>query len=477
MSDAEEPTGRLEVFLYVLFKHWVMVAAVFVAIVATVTVMSLIVPNTFEATSKILVKFGQENVSKPTAKSTGGASGIALDRALEKQMNSQVELLRGGSLVSTVIADIGAEKLYPGIGQKYRHDREVPVTDRAVLLFLRTLAVEAQEESDAITIRFQHRNPVLAAKAVNKLVNHFKEYHAAAQPQPQIRGFLKEPPKPSGEHPRVADNPPQADVSVSDIALMKEQRERSLKQVSSVEVSLAETKGRINEVEEKLRSLRAYHPGSAAPIQLDQDAGLNQEVINSIRGRLTDLKLKEQELLNKYTEKSYKVTAVRAEIKEAQQLLAKEEEAYQDKALLSLTSTLKALKARVGDLKEELDRYEKELGRTNRAELELTERASKRVSEMEQLKASRIKEQEAPSKAVDRERAVSIIIAETAFVPARPIKPNMALNIVLSAVLGALLGLGLAFFSEHLSHTFNNPGDVERQIGLPVLASITRARL
>ena len=43
---------------------------------------------------------------------------------------------------------------------------------------------------------------------------------------------------------------------------------------------------------------------------------------------------------------------------------------------------------------------------------------------------------------------------------------------ILSIILGGVAGLGVAFFSEYCDHRFNNPEDLKKHLGTPVLASI-----
>jgi capsular exopolysaccharide synthesis family protein len=54
----------------------------------------------------------------------------------------------------------------------------------------------------------------------------------------------------------------------------------------------------------------------------------------------------------------------------------------------------------------------------------------------------------------------------------KPIKPRKLLNIVLAIFLGGIGGLGIAFFTEYLDHSFKNKDDVESLLNLPILASI-----
>lgn len=61
----------------------------------------------------------------------------------------------------------------------------------------------------------------------------------------------------------------------------------------------------------------------------------------------------------------------------------------------------------------------------------------------------------------------NIQIVDQAEVPTSPYKPNKRLNLLLAAVIGLFLGVGLAFFFEYLDNTVKTPEDVEQSIRLP----------
>ena len=61
----------------------------------------------------------------------------------------------------------------------------------------------------------------------------------------------------------------------------------------------------------------------------------------------------------------------------------------------------------------------------------------------------------------------NIQVVDQAEVPASPYKPNRSLNLLLAAVIGLFLGVGLAFFFEYLDNTVKTPEDVEQMIRLP----------
>lgn len=54
-----------------------------------------------------------------------------------------------------------------------------------------------------------------------------------------------------------------------------------------------------------------------------------------------------------------------------------------------------------------------------------------------------------------------------------PIKPNPELNMAIAAVVGLMLGVGIAFLLEYLDTTVKNEQDVEDILGLPILGLIS----
>jgi succinoglycan biosynthesis transport protein ExoP len=63
--------------------------------------------------------------------------------------------------------------------------------------------------------------------------------------------------------------------------------------------------------------------------------------------------------------------------------------------------------------------------------------------------------------------ASNIQIVDPAELPTHPYKPNKRLNLLLAAVVGLFLGVGLAFFFEYLDNTIKTPEDLEQWVRLP----------
>ncbi|PAD26002.1 capsular biosynthesis protein [Niallia circulans] len=55
-----------------------------------------------------------------------------------------------------------------------------------------------------------------------------------------------------------------------------------------------------------------------------------------------------------------------------------------------------------------------------------------------------------------------------------PVSPNPPLNIAIAAVVGLMIGVGLAFLLEYLDNTVKTEQDIEKLLELPVLGAITK---
>lgn len=70
----------------------------------------------------------------------------------------------------------------------------------------------------------------------------------------------------------------------------------------------------------------------------------------------------------------------------------------------------------------------------------------------------------------------NVEVAQAASIPTSPSSPKTSRNTLLGAVLGLLLGLGLAFLLERLDRRIREPKDLERIYGLPLLGVIPESK-
>ena len=163
MDTPFEPQGTLRDILYIIFKHKVKMLILFFTVVLTVTIGSLLMSPTYEASSKILLKFGRENVYTPTTPAGSGIAPVLMDPSREERINSEVEMLQGRNILEQVIQDIGPATIYPDIDKKpwfsLGASANLSPADRAFLIFQKKLSVEAVKKSNIIDYKISTQRP------------------------------------------------------------------------------------------------------------------------------------------------------------------------------------------------------------------------------------------------------------------------------------------------------------------------------
>jgi capsular exopolysaccharide synthesis family protein len=123
--------------------------------------------------------------------------------------------------------------------------------------------------------------------------------------------------------------------------------------------------------------------------------------------------------------------------------------------------------------RENLAAYDTELERLNRIEAQVNHLQRQVEINRQNYKLNITKLEESRiSNAMDTNKIASVSVIQPALTPLKPIKPRRLLNIVLAIFLGGIGGLGLAFFTEYLDHSFKTKEEVENILKLSVLASI-----
>jgi capsular polysaccharide biosynthesis protein len=66
----------------------------------------------------------------------------------------------------------------------------------------------------------------------------------------------------------------------------------------------------------------------------------------------------------------------------------------------------------------------------------------------------------------------NVQVIQKAKVPENPVSPNKKLNILISLVLGLMVGVGIALLLEFMDNTFKSKEDLEKVLDLPVIGAI-----
>ncbi len=384
-----------------------------------------------------------------------------------------IGLLASTDLHRQVVARIGADQLYPGLDP-----------EAAVDAFGRHLRASHRREN-TFEVTYDGRTSALAVAALQAALSLMAEQNAHLQAaardatldrQAEILKGIRDAARQQLDAYRQENN----------LDGVADRRQQLLQQKAEMATQLKQTVNTQADLTARMRALRGQMDqlptATDAPPPPD-DSSSREKVIDEAKGRLLELQLKEQELLSKYTETSQFVVTVRHEIAQVKAFLGEMAPAtgHHDKRtandayvelsrrmvnaenqMAGVTERRAALETQLAEVDQRLgdmDDSDQDLHRLERAAAE----AEGNLGRFEEARRNHAAE-------ADRSRGMTIIAQPTA--PSRPLRPDPTLYFGLAAGFGLLLGLGGAVLAQLLSATFGTPSDVERRLGLPVLAAL-----
>jgi uncharacterized protein involved in exopolysaccharide biosynthesis len=489
MSAAELPRTSLRDFLRVLFKRKTQILLFFGVTFVTVAVATFMAKPTYQAVAQILVKLGRENIYMPAS----GSSNPVINFNREEQLNSEIEILKSRSLAMEVLQEMGPETIYEGVANGPgglraailpSKGRERTPAENALLTMQKALDVKGIKKSNVIEISFKHTDPETAAAVVNRLSNLFLERHLNVHKTPQSYAFFQQ----QSEFLKTKLNKSEARLQELkkkyEVTALDEQQSILLNQVAELRTALNETLSHVVEAEIRIQELQQYLAAVPKTIPVGEEIDHNPYLINTLETRLVELQIREKDLLTKYTEQSRLVKNVRDEIKLVHQKLVDNEKKRYGKTRSGINSTYqqlqqeflrnkadyRALMAKSQAQRGQLANYKKDLDKFNRVETTYNQLQQDVDVDRQNYQLYLTKFEESRiSDAMDSEKIAGVSLIEPALVPLKPVSPKVFLNLVLGLFLGALGGLGLAFFLEFLDDSLGEIDDVEEQLQLPVL--------
>ena len=477
MSTLKFRQSSLRNFLYVIFKRKIQIMIFLILTVGAITIATVVVKPTYEATAQILVKIGRENPYNPPNRTSNQVTNFSSD----DQINAEIELLKGRFLTESVIESLGLQTIY----------KHLDHTD-AVLHFQKSLSIEGIKKSNLITIRFKHHDPKTAAIIVNTLANAYRDQHLLVHKTPQLYNFFEEQSKILKTKLKQAEQTLKAFKRRNNVTALDEEQRLLLGQMAELRTELnrtlsqeLETRNRITETQRQLDKTPKSIPQGE---KIDHSALL----ISNLEAKLIELELRGKKLSAKYTPRSPLIQNVKEEITMVREKLGQQEAKRNRKSRIRTNTTYQrlqeelfrnqaeqqALAAKKDTQYTQLTDYQKKLEQFSRIEGELNQyQQTVEVAHQNYLLYLNKFEESRISDAIDSKKIANVSLVEPALPPRKQVSPNVFLNIVLSLFLGGFGGLGLAFFRDYLEDRLEKPEDVEEALQTPVLASIPELRI
>jgi uncharacterized protein involved in exopolysaccharide biosynthesis len=465
--------------LYVVFKRQGTILGTLAIFMALAVLYCLLTTPVYLASTQLVANFTK---APSTAPGSTSQSNVATPMDHEEVINSYVLMLSATELAAEVISTIGLDTVYPSIAARSRSDAE-KMADAVTRLHKKDLKIQSVKDSNVITVTVLNSNARVAQRIAALVADRFIARQAGIARDPrsafvndQLRFYRDEVAK-------AQDAMAQFQVDKR-IFSFDEERTFLIQERSTLEAQLYATESRLAEDREKTAELRAHltrMPGTLRLVQDDRDPSLE-----AARSSLTDLKLRQHELMLTYRSDSQAVRDITKKIANVQTFISSfanrsplqrtEPNAAFSQTQVDLTraaADLKAAEASVQTTQSQFDSINARLADRSRQQPTIQDLVRQYQladqnyrTYLQGVQESRVDED------LNRAGISNISVFDRADVPQDPKYPMIPLVLALSAVLGVMTGVALAFTRELLDERLNTPDQVSAILGLPVLGSM-----
>ncbi len=342
------------------------------------------------------------------------------------------------------------------------------VHQAAVNQIRRSVLIAQEPGTSVFTIGFHDSNPKMAAAKANALAESYLEEVVESRLKSKQRDMKLL----AAQLPEL-----EAKVKRAEQALRDFQKRQKLLLVDGADElyssSLASASSRLAELRRKEAAMAPlYQRVQAAREEVDKlariPALLDKPVVGQAREQWQRSQEKIKELGRTYGPKHPKMIQAKA-------AEAASRAVFHDQLLAAadaVASEYRMLQDEIAHMEAEVSHSQNQLKQKNEQDFELA--ALKRDYEFSQQVYSDFLKKFKQTDAVSDEgiQAINARVMDYADVPETPYKPNRKAIILTGLVVGALLGLALAFLLEYLDNTFRSTEEVEHKLKLPVIGTL-----
>ena len=476
------PFGNARDILTALFKQKYVILMVFILIFSGVGAWVYFSETLYEAKASLILKFGREHIVRPEV------GNMQVSRFNDESIAlSEISILTSRDLAKRVVAALGVHKIYPEIWSSPPKNPERAIEAAAGLLLLRLLP-EHIKDSNVIQLSFLHTEPEMAATVLNTLIEFLKEKHLQVFSDPKA-SFLTKQLQAYQEQLAQSEENLQSFKHKHDLSSpLVEQQSRLLDQRARLDSDYKTTKNQLQGLEGKIASIDNQMKTilENIPVSTVEEGGN----LEKAKADLFALKRAEQKLLTKYTETSFPVLNLRKEIDLVEKFILAEQKNERTNTVASGKKAMYSQleKERLGAMSEsttlqasghvialQIDDLDKKIQRLDilNKELIVLERARAADEQNYQLYLKKVEEAKV-SEEMDRLKMSNISVIQPAEVPRKPAGRPTNLKLILGAIFGVMMGVGLGLVIEYLDGAYTRPDQAAEDLGLPVLASFSQ---
>jgi len=470
-APQEESGLDIQRYLQVLLKRKWLILSTLVVVLGAVAVWTFTRVKIYRATTTVLVERQAPQV-------LGREVGEVVDTSMgnywrnKEYMETQKQVLTSKRLAVRVAEQLhlASNDRFWGPGGSSSKGTKKPGLQDAARMLLAIVDAKPVRDANILEISVEHSDPELAAGVANAYTQTYKEQHIEYKLS-STNGAVK----------WLADQ-------LDDLKKQLEKAEMALhdfkKNNNIVSVSLEDKQTLISRKIEKINDAltdiglkrmalsaqrkQILEAKKVDPLQIAVSPVMDNLTIRSLKTAMVEENRKYVALKERYLEKHPLVLEQKAQLDAVRRDLEREI----GNALSEVESKFREVKDNEGQLAAAFQQTKNEALDLNKREVDYLrlKRTQENTAKLYTLVLTRMKESDLSAQL----RVSNIRLLDAATVPKFAVKPRVSLNLIIGAMLGLLLGIGLAFLVDTLDNTVKSHEEVDRVPGLVFLGLMQR---
>ncbi len=487
-----ESQVSLSDYLRILYRGRWLIAVSFIVVFSATVIFTLMTDPTYESKTTVLIE------------STGAMERSLFDLSYLGNQNTlianQIEILQSRKLADKVIKRLDVSDVRDSLKLFQPNEEGEYLSSRIMVRILQgSMEVEHKRDTDVIAITFSAGSAFEAAYIANAIASAFQVLNADANTSEisDLRDFLDGRLRIKENELRTSEERLRDYQENEKVASLDAETSELVNRMAQVEAMLEGSRIDLqanlelkSSLQQKLEERKLSLPNDLSEISTPYLKSLQQQLAQIVADKtlyVITLQSEAQSINTKFFEASIK--QYDEKIKALKQKLLEEADKISSSSmvtdplqlsqdivskLLNLDGEIKAGSAKINALQDVVGDYNGRLEVLPNKVLELArlERRRKIDEETYMMMTQKLEE----TKIQEAAQAKNVNIIDEAIAPDSPVRPRKKLNVLLGAMIGLALGIGLTFLIEYFDNSIKSPEELER-MGFNILSSIPRIEM
>lgn len=432
--------------LLILKAHKKLILVTLVLCVALVSAISILLTKTYTATASLVVNVRGADLV------TGQATQNPLGQAY---MATQVDVIQSHSVALKVVESL---KLAQDAAFQQQFQRtvktQINIRDWLADMLLTNLDVRTSSVSNVLYVMYKNADPQMAARMANAFVQAYVQTNLELKTQPakQTAAWY------NAQLGELRNN-----LEISQSKLSRYQQKKG---IVSLDEKLDTESARLSELSSQMVAAQGQTYDNLSIQNNSSNAStsvVNSPVIQGLKAQLATSEAKLSQLAQSVGKNYPDYVSTEAEVSSLRSKLASEINTARQNINNNLSVSRQheeALRAAVANQKAKVLALnaERDAGAILAREVDSAQRIYDQA--LERFSQTQME---------GHAGQTDVAVLSSAVVPLTPSTPNVRLNVLLSLILGALLGIGLALITEMLNRRVRSARDLVMVLGVPVL--------